>query len=137
MRHERSLIHMFLKWITSISKVKSKADSFHPIWSSTSRLNWEQQCLRFYIRFRDTASAPLRGWAEKFIGWLWCNGRIWPNVFSFQHTVVSPACMGPHTFSISVAALEFSWYIEALILIFEKVLKGPMKCTCMLTCVDL
>ena len=28
-----------------------------------------------YVIDRD-----LRGWAEKFKVWLWCNGRIWPNV---------------------------------------------------------
>ena len=26
-------------------------------------------------------------WAEKFIGWLWCNGRIWPDLVIFQHLV--------------------------------------------------
>ena len=25
----------------------------------------------------------LRGWTEKFIGWLWYNGRIWPNAVYF------------------------------------------------------
>ena len=34
------------------------------------------------------------GW--KFIGWLWCNGRIWPNVVYFLHTS-----------SIGVAALNW------------------------------
>ena len=30
------------------------------------------------------ADIAVRGWAEKFIGWLWCNGRIWPNVVYFS-----------------------------------------------------
>ena len=38
--------------------------------------------------------------------------------FIFQHSL---PC-GPHTSSISVAALSLPWYIEALILILEKVL---------------
>ena len=46
------------------------------------------------------------GWAEKFIGWLWCNGWIWPMWLSFQHSLLC----GPHTSSIGVAALGFPWY---------------------------
>ena len=45
-------------------------------------------------------------WAEKFIGWLWCNGQIWPNVVIFQH---NPP-WSPHTSSIGVAALGLLWY---------------------------
>ena len=32
----------------------------------------------------NNANWYLRGWAEKFIGWLWCSGRIWPNVVYFS-----------------------------------------------------
>ena len=42
-------------------------------------------------------SGTLQGWAEEFIGWLWCNGRILTKC-------------GPHTSSISVAALGFPCY---------------------------
>ena len=54
-----------------------------------------------------TPGLHLRGWAEKFIAWLWCNGRIWPKLwFIFQHSL---PC-GPHTSSIGVAVLGFPWY---------------------------
>ena len=44
----------------------------------------------------------LQGWAEKFIGWLWWKGRIWPNVIFFlKHRL---PC-GPHTSSTAVAAV--------------------------------
>ena len=29
-------------------------------------------------------SDKIQGWAEQFIGWLGCNGRIWPNVVYFS-----------------------------------------------------
>ena len=29
----------------------------------------------------------VRGWAEKFIGWLWCNDRFWPNVVIYQDSL--------------------------------------------------
>ena len=48
----------------------------------------------------------VRGWAEMFIGRLWCNGQIWPNMVYFQHCL---PC-GPLTSSIRVAALGFLWY---------------------------
>ena len=56
------------------------------------------KCLRLHFRW----------WTENCIGWLWCNGRIWPNVFFFvfQHRL---PC-GPHTSSIGVAELGFPWY---------------------------
>ena len=60
----------------------------------------------------------IRGWAEKFIGWLWCNGRMWPNVVLFCN-IVSPAV---HTLLPSVLQGLDSHGIEALILILEK---GP------------
>ena len=41
----------------------------------------------------------IRGWAEKFIVWLWCNGPMWPNVFIFQQASF-----------IGVAALGVPWY---------------------------
>ena len=42
----------------------------------------------------------IRGWAEKFIGWLWCNGPIW------QHSLPCSS----HTSSIGLAVLGFPWY---------------------------
>ena len=50
----------------------------------------------------------IRGCAEKFIGWLWCIGRIWPRCGLFFN-IVSPA-VRPRTSSIGVAALWFPWY---------------------------
>ena len=58
----------------------------------------------------------VRGWAEKFIGWLWCNGRIWPKC-GFVSNIVSPAV---HTLLLSVLQRLDSRGIEALILILEK-----------------
>ena len=52
------------------------------------------------------AEGYIWGWAEKFTGWLWCNGWIWPNVVCFQHSLLC----GPHTSSIHVGALGFPWY---------------------------
>ena len=46
------------------------------------------------------------GWAEKFIGWLWCNGWNLPKCGYFQNSL---SC-GPHTSSIGVAVLGFLWY---------------------------
>ena len=54
----------------------------------------------------------LWGWAEKFIGWLWCNGQLWPNVVYFS-TKVSPAV---HTLPSALQRLD-SFGIESLILI--------------------
>ena len=55
----------------------------------------------------STKPCIIPGWAEMFIGLLWCNGRIWPNVvYFFRHSL---PC-GPHTSSTGVAALGFPWY---------------------------
>ena len=60
----------------------------------------------------------IRGWAENLIGWLWCNGRIWPNVVGFFN-IVSPAV---HILLPSVVQHLDSCGIESLILILKKVL---------------
>ena len=70
-----------------------------------------------------TSLCSLWGWAEKFIGWLWCNGRI----FFFCVTkcglffnIVSPVV---HALLPSLLQCLDSLGIEALILILKKVPK--------------
>ena len=60
----------------------------------------------------------VRGWAEKFIGWLCCSGQIWPNVVSFS---THSSLRSIHFFHWCLQLLDFGG-IEALILILEKVL---------------
>ena len=61
---------------------------------------------RLYFRKFQYTLYPYMRVAEKFIGWLWCNGRIWQCGLFFN--LVSPAV---HTFlPFSVAALGFLWY---------------------------
>ena len=67
----------------------------------------------------------LRGWAEKFIGWLWCNSRIWPNVIFNMYSL---PC-GPHTSSrpSRVAALGFLILTKVLNFRYDLIIGLPSQ----------
>ena len=84
---------------------------FESQWSNTVPT---QPCMTALLKYSENI---LRGWAEKFVGWLWCNDRIWPNMVLFFNIV----SLAVHTLLPSAWQRLDSRGVQDLILILKKV----------------
>ena len=99
--------HLYINCTPTLTLLNRRRKKSMPKFRKTGTLS----C--FLFLFCSRVDWIVYWWAEKFVGWLWCNGRIWPNVFYFS-------LWSTHFFHRCCSA----WIpvIEALILILEKVL---------------